>query len=335
MKIKKMLSCLILTIIFQNSLIIKTYASEYQVIKIDNRQLRFKIFNAPNTPPTHTNNTVEWFYNSLNQKLSPFSEVDTINVIKKSMQSWSDISGINFVYKGTTDNNINDSTDGIITIGFWSSNAYMNQHGDSGAFTAVEWENFNITEGHMILNAGDASNSSSIPSNLLELQGLITHEVGHLLAIAHSDNQESIMFADPYHSYEYQSILRSDDIQIASQLYPVNSNDLLTTVKSNFDIVIQSATFHSANDTSNIWAILEFNGTDSNGNLIWQLKNYGQNGSKTTDSLTTVRSNFDIVILSATFQSPENPSNIWAVLEFNRMDSDGNLFWQLKNYGQN
>lgn len=335
MKIKKMLSCLILTIIFQNSLIIKTYASEYQVIKNDNRQLRFKTFNAPNTPPTHTNNTVEWFYNSLNQNLSPFSEVDTINVIKKSMQSWSDISGINFAYKGTTDNNINDSTDGIITIGFWSSNAYMNQHGDSDAFTAVEWENFNITEGHMILNAGDASNSSSIPSNLLELQGLITHEVGHLLAIAHSDNQESIMFADPYHSYEYQSILRGDDIQIASQLYPVNSNNPQTTVKSNFDIVIQSATFHSANDTSNIWAILEFNGTDSNGNLIWQLKNYGQNSSKTTDSLTTVRSNFDIVILSATFQSPENPSNIWAVLEFNRMDSDGNLFWQLKNYGQN
>ncbi|MCF6204586.1 MAG: matrixin family metalloprotease [Methylococcaceae bacterium] len=335
MKIKKMLSCLILTVIFQNSLIIKTYASEYQVIKSDIKQLKFKTFNAPNPPPTHKNNTVEWLYNSLNQNLSPFSEEDTINVIKKSMQSWSDVSGINFIYKGITDNNINDSTDGIITIGFWSSNAYISQHGDNGAFTAIEWNNFNITEGHMILNAGDASDSNSTPSNLLELQGLITHEVGHLLAIAHSDNQESIMFADPYHSYEYQSILRSDDIQIASQLYPVNSNDLLTTVKSNLDIVIQSATFHSANKTSNIWAILEFIGTDSNGNFFWKLKNYGQNSSNTTDSLTTVRPNLDIVILSATFQSSENPSNIWAILEFDKIDSNGDYIWQLKDYGQN
>lgn len=330
-----MLPCLVLAIIFQNSLVLNTYASDDQLINSDNRQSRSIVYNAPNATPTHANNTIEWFYNPLNQNLSSFSEADTIKVIKKSMQSWSDFSGIKFVYKGTTNNAIDDSSDGIITIGFWSNNEFNNVHGDSGAFTGVAWQNFIISEGHMVLNAGDGSSDNSIARNLLQLQGLITHEVGHLLAIGHSDIQESIMFNDPYHSYEYQSILRSDDIQIASQLYPVNPNVPFTTIKSNFDIVIQSATFHTVDDSSNIWALLEFNGADSNDNFIWQLKSVGQNSTNSTDSLTAVRSNFDIVIQSATFQAPDNSSNIWAVLQFSGANSEGKFTWTLLNYGQN
>ena len=334
-KMKKIFAGLLLAIVFQNYLIAKTYAGDYQIIQSEQKQAKYKTFNAPNDAPLHTNNTVEWFYNALNQNLSTFSEADTINVIKKSMQSWSDISGVKFVYKGITNNNINDTTDGMITIGFWSNNAYISKHGSGGAFTGIEWTNLNVSEGQMIINAGDNSNSNSIPRNLIELQGLITHEVGHLLAIDHSDNKDSIMFADPYHSYEYQAVLRSDDINIASLLYPLDSDNILTTVKSNLDIIIQSATFHSADGQSNIWAILEFEGTDSDNDFIWKLKTYGINESNTNESLTTIKSNLEIVILSATFHSSNDTSDIWAILEYKGTDSKGDFFWKLKAYGNN
>ncbi len=276
---KKILPGLIFAVMIQNSLIAKAYASDYQIKHSKNKQSKYKTFNAPDSTPTYTDNTVEWFYNSTNQNLSAFSEEDTIEVIKRSMRSWSDISGVKFVYKGLTSNNINNTSDGIITIGFWSNNAYSAKHGSGGAFTGVEWKGTDpkVTEGHMIINAGDNSNNSSIPKNLTELQGLITHEVGHLLAIDHSDVEESIMFADPYHSYEYQTILRNDDIKIASLLYPSDSNESLTTVKSNLDIIIPSATYHSPDGKSNIWAVLEYKGTDSDGDKIWKLKTYGKN----------------------------------------------------------
>jgi hypothetical protein len=333
---KEILSILILVIIFQNYLIAKAYASDELVIQNKIKQSKYKTFNSGNTP-IHSNNTVEWFYNSLNQNLSSFSEEDTIRVIKESMRSWSNISGVKFVYKGKTSNNINNPSDGIITIGFWSNNAYSARNDSGGAFTWIEWVGTvpEITEGYMILNAGDTGDNRDIPRNLIELQGLITHEVGHLLAIDHSDNKDSIMFSDPYHSFEYQTVLRNDDIKIASLLYPLKSNSPLTTVKSNFDIIIQSATFHSSAGTSNIWAVLEFKGTDSNNDIIWKLVTYGKNESNSNEPLTTVKLNLDIIIQSATFYSPDGVTDIWAVLEFGGTDSNGDIIWKLKTYGNN
>ncbi|MCK5830410.1 MAG: matrixin family metalloprotease [Methylococcales bacterium] len=334
---KNLLPKLILAIIIQNGLITETYASDYQIIQDEIKQSKARTFNEPNEPGRHINNTLEWYYNSLNQNLSSFSEKDTIETIKISMRTWSDISGIKFVYKGITKNNINNTKDKIITIGYWSNKAYTDAHGDNGGYSEVKGSGPVITEGHMILNAGDGSNSGSIPINLKELQGLITHEVGHLLAIAHSDNKESIMSADPYHSYEYQRTLRSDDIKIATQLYPEKS-DSLTVVRPNLDIVIRSATFHSTNgNSSNVWAVLDFNGLDSSGNFTWKLNNYGINQKASSDTLsTTIRKNLDIVIQSATLYSEnKGSSNVWAILKFIGTDTNNDPIWKLDNHGVN
>ena len=258
-------------------------ASDYLLYNNDNinRQSKYRTFNAPNRTPTHNNNTVEWFYNALNQHLSSFSEQEVINTIKQSMQSWSNIADIKFVYKGKTTNNINNPSDGLITVGYWSSQAYASEFGDNGggAFTRVAWSGAEpkITEGHVILNAGNTGNGHSIPNNLDELLGLITHEVGHLLAIDHSDDKESIMSSTPYHTYGYQAVLRNDDVKVASLLYP-SKEAPLTTVGSNLDIVIQSATFQdTTGGTTNIWAILKFKGKDANDQYIWALDEHGKN----------------------------------------------------------
>lgn len=339
---KQVLLRMILAIIIQNCLIAETYASDNPITqnKSENKQSKAITFNDPNDPPLHTDNTVEWYYNALNQDLSIFSEEETIDVIKKSMRSWSDISGLQFIYKGTTTNNINNTNDGIITIGFWSNEAYTNFRGDTGGYAWIEWRMFTVTDGYMLLNAGDNSDGRNIPTNLTQLQGLITHELGHLLAINHSDDKDSIMFADPYHSYEYQAILRDDDIKIASQLYPLDASDSLTVVRKNLDIIIQSAAFNAAsNGSSNIWAVLDFNGTDSNGDITWKLKTYGFNDEITSNNnnpLTTVRPNLDIIIESATLYSASGETfDVWAILNFKGTDANNDIIWTLGTYGFN
>ncbi len=340
---KKVLPRLILAVIIQNCLFTIAYASDYQIKQSqkEEKQSKYKTLNAPNGTPTHTNNTVEWFYNSLNQGLSTFSEKETIETIKLSMQSWSNISGIKFVYKGKTNNLINNTKDGIITIGYWSNRAYITKFDSDGKAEAglvkVLWAGLvpKITEGYMILNAGNNSKSGSIPKTLKDLKGLITHEVGHLLAIDHSENEDSIMHTKPYHPYEYQAILKDDDIRIASLLYPHSTNKPLTAVRPNFQIVIGSATYVSPNGKSNIRAVLDFKGTDSSGDYFWKLKAYSINKSNTNKPLTTVKSNLDIVIESAQYHSSNGVSNIWAILEFKGTDSAGDIIWQLKTYGNN
>ena len=45
---------------------------------------------------------------------------------------------------------------------------------------------------------------------LWQLDGLLTHELGHAIGLAHSDVATAIMFANPYHSYQYNETLKSD-----------------------------------------------------------------------------------------------------------------------------
>jgi len=56
------------------------------------------------------------------------------------------------------------------------------------------------------------------------LDGTVLHEFLHILNIRHSDNEHSIMFAEPYNTCEYQSILRLDDINALQSLYPARPN---------------------------------------------------------------------------------------------------------------
>lgn len=268
----------IVLIIIQSNALAEIVGNDYHIFNSQgiNKQLKYITFGDTNKPPTHRNNTVEWFYNSLNQDSSTFSEQDVIDVIKKSMLTWSNISGINFIFKGKTDSNINNPTDGIFTIGYWSEISFIKDYGMTAGHTGVTWEEYTITEGFMVLNAGNNNAGSTVPANLTQLQGLITHEVGHLLAIDHSNVEESIMYANPYHSFEYQAVLQDDDIKVASLLYPSKISNSSTTVSENLDINIQSATYQSSEGTLNIWANLEYKGVDSDGDLIWKLKDFGE-----------------------------------------------------------
>lgn len=54
---------------------------------------------------------------------------------------------------------------------------------------------------------------------LPELEGIMTHEIGHALGLSHSDVSASVMYASPYHSTGYMNTLRGDDANGCAVLY--------------------------------------------------------------------------------------------------------------------
>jgi hypothetical protein len=217
---KILLGIMISVFTFQN-VFANNEIKDYEFIH-DSKHPKYITYSKDNIKPIFNNNTVEWYYNSKNQHLSAFYEEDIINSFKNAMNSWSNISGINFIYKGITDNNINSTNDKIITVGFWSESAFIREFDNIPGYTRIWWSgDKEIYEGYIVLNAGNDGGSNE-PTTLNDLEGLITHEIGHLLGIDHSDVEESIMYSNPYHSYNYQRTLRQDDIEIANLLYPSN-----------------------------------------------------------------------------------------------------------------
>ncbi len=53
--------------------------------------------------------------------------------------------------------------------------------------------------------------------------------------------------------------------------------DKISTLSPNLDISIPSLKFQGVNGEIDYWGELEYMGTDLNGNVLWRLKNYGEN----------------------------------------------------------
>jgi hypothetical protein len=166
------------------------------------------------------NNVVKWYYNPTYEHLTDFSQIEIVRTIKKAMRSWSRVCSIKFRYKGITMKRLDNLNDGIIVIGFWPERKYERKQGDSaGVAQIVYTSGKGIIDGYIALNIFNRSDEYA-PQNLDDLQGIVTHEVGHLIGIGHSNKKESVMYV-PEPSYEYEKTLRRDDKRAARRLYPI------------------------------------------------------------------------------------------------------------------
>jgi hypothetical protein len=182
---------------------------------------RYITFDSSNKKPIFKDNTLNWYYNSIDYKgFSDFDKEKIITIIKKAMSSWSQYADIKFVYKGESPKYITNTNDETITIGFLNKNDFNDVcKKESFGCASSLWNSSKIIyDGFIALNPEHYHRISK-----LGLQGLITHEVGHLLGIGHSDNKNSIMYAKPYHLASYQAKLRKDDIKAISSLYPLST----------------------------------------------------------------------------------------------------------------
>lgn len=190
----------------------QVYANDFSSVNISSVQVKAIEFDSLNHA-TWLNNTVEWWYNPANQ---PFTTEQVIQAFEKATQAWQNISGVKFVYKGITTQKLAFKRDDKVVVGWLESDIFKSHYGDYAGYSSIWWTR-NIVDGEVTFNAGDFF----ITRKIEDFQGLATHEIGHLLGLDHSDDPGSILYS-PYHSYQYQLTLRTDDVNAARALYPCN-----------------------------------------------------------------------------------------------------------------
>lgn len=108
----------------------------------------------------------------------------------------------------------------------------------------------------------------------------------------------------------------------------------LGAVSPELDIHIPFISYQSLNGTQNLWVDLENSGTNSDGEQIWSLENYGFNTSDCT-TIGTVSQNLDIYIPSINYESPTGTYELRVELKYSGTDSEGKHIWSLEDYGVN
>lgn len=161
---------------------------------------------------------VNWYYNPANQPPN-LGTNEVINAMQVAAARWAQMCNLTFNYMGTTSANRNfvgDTVDRLNVIG-WQLFPFTLQNS-----SAVTYWNFTPTT---IVDADIFLNSLG-PWSLADLDAVLTHEMGHMIGLQHSDVQASVMKADPYNSYTYQRTLRGDDAQGCANLYGAGPNAL-------------------------------------------------------------------------------------------------------------
>lgn len=147
---------------------------------------------------------IRWQYNPSGQPAT-LSSAQVLSSIQAAMANWNLGCGVRFEYQGTTSASV-VSKDGSTVIGWGDAKGFS-------GYTNFWWDgNQQISEGDIVLNAASLTDSSS-------LHAIVTHELGHLLGLTHSDQPRSIMFANPYHTAAYQTLPKGDDYAACALLY--------------------------------------------------------------------------------------------------------------------
>lgn len=150
---------------------------------------------------------------------APFSNTNTtVNLIFQAFEQWQSASGIRFDYQGLTSNHQDDGNDNLVVIGWGDAGGAQGRAGprwSSRTLTSLGyWENF---DGSVEINQDPNKwQFSSDEAKHRVFFETMTHELGHLIGLGHSDNPDSIMYANPYNNLPY---LRADDIAAARALY--------------------------------------------------------------------------------------------------------------------
>ncbi len=173
--------------------------------------------------PKWPDGVINYYYNPVNQP-AQISTDQMLNLIQTAGRKWENVCNVRFNYLGTQtaepDVNATFGTIDRINVIGWQA-LTGNKSGFDG-YVAWWYDGVgpNLVDADMVINS-DAG--ERLAGDQKGLGALITHEMGHMLAIKHSDEQTSVMFATPYNTYAFQNTLRGDDAAACASLYGYSS----------------------------------------------------------------------------------------------------------------
>lgn len=175
-------------------------------------------------PASWPNGVYKWYLNPNNLPAGVTAE-QLRATTEGAMGRWAQMCNVSFQYQGTTNALPNTKNAGwpdyINVVGFidfkllgqntnYAGLTYPT-HAPTGSSSVLP---------SVIIDADIAlNNAAPITWTQDNLDGSITHEIGHLLGLDHSDKAASIMFANPYHVPTYNETLRGDDVAGCTAIY--------------------------------------------------------------------------------------------------------------------
>lgn len=151
------------------------------------------------------NGVMEWYYSDTGRPAN-LTAADVVSALQRAALKWQNGCGVQLRYRGTTPS-LTYERDRTNVVG-WQSDFVATA--ETRAYFGAQ----KISEADIRLNS-----SSSQITNLTLLEAAATHEFGHALGLDHSNQPDSIMFADPYHASDFQLSLKGDDIKGCIALY--------------------------------------------------------------------------------------------------------------------
>ncbi|MFZ2306704.1 MAG: matrixin family metalloprotease [Rhodoferax sp.] len=156
---------------------------------------------------------INWSYNPSGQ---PFLLTTTaiVDVIKKAAARWSGMCNVTFNYLGTTTTapNLNGAASTVDRTNVFGWDYLYNDQAGYSALTKSWWSGSALIDTDVVMNRSQSW-------TLSDVEGIMTHELGHVIGVGHSNVSASVMFANPYHDVGYMGTLRGDDANACAELY--------------------------------------------------------------------------------------------------------------------